>query len=349
MPLAAPQAVGLDWKSPASAPRDVPLAMPRAAAKAKPEKLSEKQQIWIGTGMIAAAALVLVMVFVTLSLRHGHEVASTEEPQRSEVGALISDFRPPTSDLGPKPSADSGKAGDVNPPETIEKSAGPAPSSGGPAGPPPGGDLQDAGNGPKGPSSKGSVAVAEKPKSSGSAQLPQEKPAAAEAAAGPKEKTPEPDASPVPEEKLAVPGEAAQKQALAIIRETYQNDYRTADKVALGKLLAKADGSRSDAVARFVLLQEARKVAGEMGQWELALEAADALGSAYQVPAGEMKTAGRRPGGQDRSLRAGTAGGGRACLASHRRGGGGRQLRSRPAHGPAGAADGQPVLGPKAR
>ena len=93
-----------------------------------------------------------------------------------------------------------------------------------------------------------------------------------------------------PDPRLPVPDEAAGKQALAIIRETYKADYRTADKVALAqKLLGKADGSRSDPVARFELLQEAKKVAVETGQPELALEAADALADEYQVAAAEMK------------------------------------------------------------
>ncbi len=93
-----------------------------------------------------------------------------------------------------------------------------------------------------------------------------------------------------PDQRLPVPDEAAGKLALAIIRETYKDDYRSADKVALAqKLLLKADGSRSDPVARFELLQEAKKVAVETGQPELALEAADALADEYQVASAEMK------------------------------------------------------------
>ena len=126
----------------------------------------------------------------------------------------------------------------------------------------------------------------------GTAAQPKEDPQNPEAFAKPKGSPPNPAASAKPKEKLAPPDEATQKQALAMIRETYRDDYRAADKAALAKkLVEKADESKSDAVARFALLQEAKKLAAEAFQGELAFEVIDALASEYDVRGPEMKAA----------------------------------------------------------
>ena len=59
----------------------------------------------------------------------------------------------------------------------------------------------------------------------------------------PNETSAAPETVAPPAEKAAVPDEAAQKQALAIIRETYKEDYRASDKAAFAKKLV-ADGRR---------------------------------------------------------------------------------------------------------
>jgi hypothetical protein len=291
-PPAARRAVGWDF------PQAPPVAH-RAKPPAPPKLPPNKKQIWLGTAMIAAAALVLIMVFLILSSRHGKEVASTEQPLPSAATKLLpvpseSQDRPkesiapvvqpagprdepPRESAKPMVSADSTRPGDADPKAAAAKPAESAPSP-------------VAATEAKAPPAKGGVAVEEQANPGEPAQRPPVKPDIADAATGPQEKMPEPEVSTGPPERLAVPDEAAGRQALAVIRETYKEDYRSADKFSLAhKLLVKADGSRSDPVARFELLQEAKKVASETNLPEWALEAADALASEYEIPAAEMK------------------------------------------------------------
>ena len=75
-----------------------------------------------------------------------------------------------------------------------------------------------------------------------------------------------------------------------MIRETYETGYPAFDKLGLVyRLLDKAEESKSDPPARFALLQEARKLAVEAGQVELALDVIDCLAGEYQVRAAEAK------------------------------------------------------------
>ena len=265
-----------------------PVILARAEPRATPSPSPDKKPIWLGTALIAAAALILVAVFMLLSFRRGHDVASTDEPL--PTSATPDDRLPfrrepregPRDDLpqdaqAAKPSADS------------EKRESPADSSSGKTDEGPGAPVPLT-TGPNEPPSKGPLPAAEKAKPSEPAQPMKEQAGSADVAKGPKKGSRGPDASAAQEQRLPVPDEATARQALTIIRETYKDDYRTADKVALApKLLLKAEGSRGDPAARFALLQEAKKVALETGQPELALEAADALTDEYQVPAAEMK------------------------------------------------------------
>ena len=63
-----------------------------------------------------------------------------------------------------------------------------------------------------------------------------------------------------------------------MIRETYETGYPAFDKLGLVyRLLDKAEESKSDPPAQVALLQEARKLAVEAGQVELALDVIDCL------------------------------------------------------------------------
>ena len=53
--------------------------------------------------------------------------------------------------------------------------------------------------------------------------------------------------------------------------------------------MQKADENKSDMTARFALLLEARKVAAEAFQGELAFEAIDAMAGEYDVSGSELK------------------------------------------------------------
>ena len=102
--------------------------------------------------------------------------------------------------------------------------------------------------------------------------------------------TPDPPRPETPGGKLPVPDNAAQQAALAIIRETYKDDYKASDKTAFLKtLLQTAEASKSDTVARFVLLQETRDVAAEAGHGEIAFQAIDAMAGEYDINASETK------------------------------------------------------------
>jgi formylglycine-generating enzyme required for sulfatase activity/tRNA A-37 threonylcarbamoyl transferase component Bud32 len=91
-----------------------------------------------------------------------------------------------------------------------------------------------------------------------------------------------------------VPDAAAQKTALAVIKQIFEADYAAA-KTAEGKttlarkLLAQADKTTDDPAARFVLLAEARDLAAETADTEMLDQAVDALGADYQVNALAMQ------------------------------------------------------------
>jgi hypothetical protein len=98
--------------------------------------------------------------------------------------------------------------------------------------------------------------------------------------------------------RQAVPDASAQEKALRTVKDVFREGYgkkAAADRIALAKALrdeASKDGT--DAVARFVLLREARDVAGEAGDFTGALEAIDALAGTFAIDADEMRLAALR-------------------------------------------------------
>jgi hypothetical protein len=105
-----------------------------------------------------------------------------------------------------------------------------------------------------------------------------------------------PTASPLPPTpKLPVPSDAAQAEAMALVREVYKSDYdkakTVADKQALAKkMLGKAAETRDDPAGQFVLLKLAREIATQTGDGQTAFQAVDETARVFQVDGLEMKT-----------------------------------------------------------
>ena len=74
----------------------------------------------------------------------------------------------------------------------------------------------------------------------------------------------------------------AEEKALATIQDTYKEDYDKDKAVLAQKLIQKAKETQ-DATERFVLLGEAKNLAVETFQSDLAFEAIDELASKYDV------------------------------------------------------------------
>jgi hypothetical protein len=94
--------------------------------------------------------------------------------------------------------------------------------------------------------------------------------------------------------KAAVPDEAAQKEAVALIRDVYKDEQKQATtpekKSELAKkLIEKAGVTKDDPANQFVLLRIARDLAAQAGDCETALEAVSQLAQGFAVDAVEMK------------------------------------------------------------
>ena len=93
---------------------------------------------------------------------------------------------------------------------------------------------------------------------------------------------------PEPEMKAAIPDADAQKKTLDEIKGIFAENYAKAkkpdDKTALGRTLAKqASEVKDDAVARYILLNEALRFAVEGADTDTALESIESLAAGYQV------------------------------------------------------------------
>ena len=91
-----------------------------------------------------------------------------------------------------------------------------------------------------------------------------------------------------PKGKLSVPDAAAQKEVLATIRDTYQDDYKKSDKSALARMLIQEAKETQDATDRFVLLREAQNIAADALQIPLAIEAVDTMAGEFAISSSEM-------------------------------------------------------------
>ena len=95
----------------------------------------------------------------------------------------------------------------------------------------------------------------------------------------------QPEPEDKPKGKSPVPDSAAQRKSLATIRDIYKGDERA---TLPNKLIEKAKETQ-DATDRFVLLQEAKTIATETNQADLAFETIDAMASEYDIGGLEMK------------------------------------------------------------
>ncbi len=96
--------------------------------------------------------------------------------------------------------------------------------------------------------------------------------------------------------RAPVPKDAAQEQALTLIREVYKQEYDAATtpakKIDLAKkLLFDAAGAKDDPVSHFVMLRVARDLATGAGETKVALEAIDRLAESFKVDGLKVKTA----------------------------------------------------------
>jgi hypothetical protein len=95
--------------------------------------------------------------------------------------------------------------------------------------------------------------------------------------------------------KDAPPEAADQKQALDQIREIFSAEYEKAktpvEKLTLAETFLKNAAEESDKAARYVLLEQARDLAAEAGNWYMAVRAVDELSSVYEVDDIAMKAA----------------------------------------------------------
>ena len=94
--------------------------------------------------------------------------------------------------------------------------------------------------------------------------------------------------------KTAVPGDKAQADALALIREVYKDEYAeatTPEKEAdlAKKLVEKASATNDDSSDKFVLLRVARDLAAQAGDSDTTFGAVDQLSHGFDIDALEMK------------------------------------------------------------
>jgi hypothetical protein len=96
--------------------------------------------------------------------------------------------------------------------------------------------------------------------------------------------------------RAAVPGKAALARAAALVKELYGGDLAKAEKdsvaaAALARtLLQEGKDTTDDPAGRYVLYQEARRLAGHAGDAATALQAADELAQDFAIPAADAFT-----------------------------------------------------------
>ena len=96
------------------------------------------------------------------------------------------------------------------------------------------------------------------------------------------------------EDRLPVPDADAQAEAVKLVRELFEQDYKTAktptEQAALAnKLFQEAARNKDDATAYFVILRVAKDMAVQAGDAKTALEAVDRMAGAYRIDAALMK------------------------------------------------------------
>src|SRR5438876_7307597 len=97
------------------------------------------------------------------------------------------------------------------------------------------------------------------------------------------------------DKKLPVPDASAQKQAEKLIRDIFKDDYAKkglAERTALArKMLDQAIETKDDPTSRYVLLREARDLAGQSAELDLAFKAVDQIAADFEGEVVSMKVA----------------------------------------------------------
>lgn len=95
-------------------------------------------------------------------------------------------------------------------------------------------------------------------------------------------------------QRLAVPSDAAQEEALKLVREVYKKEYATAKTAAevlalARKMIDQAAKSTNDPAGCFVLLRTARDIAAKAGDAEVPLTAVEQMAGIFDVDALALK------------------------------------------------------------
>lgn len=102
-------------------------------------------------------------------------------------------------------------------------------------------------------------------------------------------------AHPFQDSRLPIPAPEAQKESEKLLREVFKDDYAKKtplQQAALAqKLLDQGRASKEDPVGRFVLYREARDLAAQAGDLDLAMSAVEAQASSFAVERGAAKHA----------------------------------------------------------
>jgi hypothetical protein len=95
------------------------------------------------------------------------------------------------------------------------------------------------------------------------------------------------------EGRAPVPSDADQKALEKNLRDLFKDEYKSKDpavrRVLIQKLLSQSADSKDDAVARYVLLKEAREVALQGAEWALALRASEEIARLYAADAAALR------------------------------------------------------------
>ncbi|NQT11427.1 MAG: hypothetical protein HQ582_01675 [Planctomycetes bacterium] len=96
------------------------------------------------------------------------------------------------------------------------------------------------------------------------------------------------------EDRLPVPGADAQAEAVKLVRELFEQDYKSAKTPAAqtalaNKLFEEAAQNKDDPTAHFVILRVAKDMAVQAGDAKTALEAVDRMADSYEIDDAAMK------------------------------------------------------------
>jgi len=269
--------------------REAPL--PGITPSVAPAKRDDKGWSWALPAAIAAGLVVVaVLVVLILSAGNGEKPQlAREETEAPPLGESPLAPKPPDRPAPPPSFEDGQTVSDPTPPgEDTESVAEPSGEGALPA--TDGAETPGAAAVSPAPESEPEPESEPGPEPEQPPHSPDDDRSLADLLA-PEQEPPGPTAA-----KSPVPDQAAQDQALALIREIYKQDYETAakppEKIALAKkMLTQAAKPGTSPTGRFVLLRVARDIAAEAGDADTAFEAIDRMAAGYDVDTFMMRGA----------------------------------------------------------